>query len=225
MKKFLLSIICVLFYSNILKSQADTSAYLTLADSLPTFLYGDYQFSRFIQMNLIYPPEARKKEIQGFVYVSFVVDTIGNVSNSKILKDIGGGCGNEALKAIQLSSGIWKSGIDKGKKVKVLLNLPVKFTCTNCSNKGTYIPNTDPNYFANYFYDRANEELNANRFLTSILYFTKSLSYKPNFKDAISKRGYAKFKNQDKKGACADWLSAQKLGDKGVDEFINLNCK
>lgn len=227
-KTLLLSIILVLSFCSEIKSQADTLSYVTYADSLPHFVYGQYQYSRFIQINLVYPLEARRKALQGKVYVSFIVDTLGKISNKKILKDIGGGCGNEALKAIEQTSGMWTTGIHNGKKVNVLMNLPISFSCGNCSpdsDNSVFVPNTDPNYYSEYYYDRAMEDLTAERNLTAIFYFTKSLGQIPNFRDALNKRGQVKLKIKDVKGACEDWHLAQKNGDKEVGELLEKYCE
>ncbi|MBA2612485.1 MAG: energy transducer TonB [Bacteroidetes bacterium] len=225
MKKTILALLIAITSSNQLRSQTDTLFYLISSDSLPSFLYGPEQYKRFVQINLTYPTKAMRNNIQGTVYLSFVVDTLGKVNNIKILKDIGGDCGIEAVKLIKQSSGIWKPGMDKGKKVNVLLNFPIKFKCESCPASGSYSPNTDPNYLSKYYYDRADEEFLADRYMTAIFYYTKSLEQKPNYKDALSKRGLVKLKNNDKKGACTDWNLAQKSGDDKVYELINKNCK
>jgi periplasmic protein TonB len=79
-----------------------------------------------IARNLDYPEMAKEAGVQGTVYVSFVVDENGNVTNTKVVKDIGFGCGDAALDAVK-SLCKWKPGKMGGRSVRVLFNLPVKF--------------------------------------------------------------------------------------------------
>lgn len=72
-----------------------------------------------------YPDEARRKEISGRVYLQVIVDEKGKASDPKILRDIGGGCGDAAAKAITKMK--FKPGKQNGKKVKVQYSLPITF--------------------------------------------------------------------------------------------------
>jgi len=192
---------------------------------MPTFIYGEEQFHKFIQINLNYPGEALMKAIQGKVYVSFVVDSTGNVLYPTVLKDIGGGCGEEAVRVIGLTSSMWKPGINSGMKSNVQIRMPVKFTCSNCTpSKGEFVRYSDPMGLAERFYKRGTEELDSNRYLTSIFYFTKTLDYVPDYKDSLKKRGIAKLKNYDIVGACKDWHATKLKHDQELNELIKNNC-
>lgn len=84
----------------------------------------------FIYQNIVYPIEARREGNEGTVVVSFVVEKDGFISNPRIVRDIGGGCGEEALRIISAmnQSGVrWTPGKKDGKPVRVQFNLPVKF--------------------------------------------------------------------------------------------------
>ncbi|MBN8545976.1 MAG: energy transducer TonB [Ignavibacteria bacterium] len=74
---------------------------------------------------VVYPEDAKNKQIQGMVVVSGVIDEKGIVVSSKVEKGIGYGCDEAALKA--LTSTKWIPGVHKGKKVKVRVALPVMF--------------------------------------------------------------------------------------------------
>ncbi|PKP34305.1 MAG: energy transducer TonB, partial [Bacteroidetes bacterium HGW-Bacteroidetes-15] len=63
---------------------------------------------------------------QGTVYVTFVVEPNGSISNVKLLRDIGGGCGTEAIRVVKAMPK-WQPGKQRGKAVRVQFNLPVKF--------------------------------------------------------------------------------------------------
>ncbi|MEQ8926592.1 MAG: TonB family protein [Fulvivirga sp.] len=79
-----------------------------------------------IAANLKYPIEARKKGIQGKVYIQFVVDEKGNVGDVKAVKGIGHGCDDAAVLAVQ-NSGKWSAPILDGKAVKQRIILPITF--------------------------------------------------------------------------------------------------
>lgn len=85
---------------------------------------------RFISNQLVYPAAAREKGIQGTVYVSFVVNENGEVSDPEIIRDIGEGCGAAAIDIVK-SMPRWEPAINKGQKVRVKLNLPVRFYFKN----------------------------------------------------------------------------------------------
>ena len=84
----------------------------------------------YIYTNIKYPKEAREKGLQGVVVVQFVIDKNGTVENAKVVRDIGGGAGQEALKVVKSFNDMperWRAGHQRGKAVKVLYTLPVKF--------------------------------------------------------------------------------------------------
>jgi protein TonB len=61
------------------------------------------------------------------VYVTFVVERNGNVTDVKILRGIGGGCDEEAVRVVQ-NMPKWEPGKQRGKPVRVQFNMPIKFT-------------------------------------------------------------------------------------------------
>ena len=92
----------------------------------PEFPGGLEALSHFIADNIKYPQLAKENNITGKVYVSFVVEKDGRVGQVKILRDIGGGCGNEAVRVVK-SMPKWKPGKQRGKPVRTQFNLPVSF--------------------------------------------------------------------------------------------------
>ncbi|MBK7406967.1 MAG: energy transducer TonB [Saprospirales bacterium] len=84
----------------------------------------------FIYANIQYPAIARENNVEGTVVVQFVVDTDGTISNAKVVRDIGAQCGDEALRIVELMNNMpekWTPGKQRGRPVKVLFMLPVKF--------------------------------------------------------------------------------------------------
>ena len=92
----------------------------------PHFPGGNDSLSNFIKRTLQYPVEAQKKNITGKVYVTFVVEKDGTISNPRLLRDIGGGCGQEAIRIVRMMPR-WVPGIHKGKEVCVQYNMPIPF--------------------------------------------------------------------------------------------------
>ncbi len=85
---------------------------------------------KYVYTCLKYPQEARKKGVEGTVVISFIVSELGYVEDAFIARDIGYGCGEEALSIIQ-SMPQWTPGIKDGKTVPVKFSLPVKFKLQN----------------------------------------------------------------------------------------------
>ncbi|MCQ2281552.1 MAG: energy transducer TonB [Bacteroidales bacterium] len=82
--------------------------------------------SKYLAENIKYPQLAKENNITGRVFVSFVVEKNGSVGNIKILRDIGGGCGAEAVRVVKAMPK-WKPGKQRGKPVRSQFNLPVNF--------------------------------------------------------------------------------------------------
>ena len=91
----------------------------------------------FISTTLEYPEEAKEQGIAGTVIVSFVVKKDGTIKDAFILKDIGGGCGEQALAVVDQMP-LWEAGINNNKKVNVKLNLPIKFSFSGQGTTSKY---------------------------------------------------------------------------------------
>lgn len=81
---------------------------------------------KFMYDNIRYPEMARQNGIQGTVYLKFVVEKDGSISHAQVLRDIGGGCGVEALRVVGKMPK-WRPGKQQGRAVRVQFSLPVKF--------------------------------------------------------------------------------------------------
>ncbi len=108
--------------------QKDDSMEFSVVEQMPEFTGGKKALDAFVASTLIYPQKAKESGINGIVYVSFTVDKNGNVTNIKVLRGIGGGCDEEAVRVIKLTSGKWKPGVQGGKPVNVRMNLPIAFS-------------------------------------------------------------------------------------------------
>lgn len=95
-------------------------------EDMPEFPGGEQAMMDFVSKNVVYPKDAQEKGISGRVFVSFIVEKDGSVSNVKVMRGIGGGCDEEAVRVI---SGLpkWKPGKQEGKPVRVSYQMPINF--------------------------------------------------------------------------------------------------
>ena len=104
----------------------DAKAVFVVVEQIPEFPGGLEAMIKYLSENLNYPDSAKALGIQGTVYVSFIVNESGEVSDAQIKRGIGGDCDKEALRAIK-SMPAWLPGLKKGKPVRVQLVIPVVF--------------------------------------------------------------------------------------------------
>ena len=99
----------------------------TIVEEMPEFPGGQEALFKYLGKSIDYPQMAADAGIQGVVYVTFVVDNDGKVKGARVLKGIGGGCDEEALRVVN-NMPKWSPGKQRGKSVKVQYNLPIRFT-------------------------------------------------------------------------------------------------
>jgi protein TonB len=97
-----------------------------IVEEMPQFPGGEAKLMEYVAKNIKYPQIARETGIQGRVFVGFVVEPDGSISNVKLLRGIGGGCDEEAMRVIK-SLPKWKPGKQRGKAVRVSYQIPVLF--------------------------------------------------------------------------------------------------
>jgi len=93
----------------------------------PTFPGGEAAFGKFLTDHIRYPAVAKENNVTGRVFVQFVVERDGSLTDLKILRDPGSGLGDEALRVLKISPH-WKPGIQNGKPVRVQFTVPVNFS-------------------------------------------------------------------------------------------------
>lgn len=98
----------------------------TVVEDQPQFEGGMPAFSQYVASKLQYPAQATQQGIEGKVYVQFVVEKDGSLSNITTVKGIGGGCDEEAVRVLK-ESPKWKPGLQRGRAVKVRMILPITF--------------------------------------------------------------------------------------------------
>lgn len=97
---------------------------------MPSFKGGDKALINFLVRNVKYPPIARENGMQGKVYVTFIIDKEGYVTEVRILRGVSPELDAEAIRVVNLLPK-WKPGYMDGIPVKVQYNLPINFTLRN----------------------------------------------------------------------------------------------
>ncbi len=95
-------------------------------DEMPEFPGGYSEFVKFISKNAEYLEIARENGIEGTVYVSFVVETDGSITQAKVVRGIFKPLDEEAVRVVKMMPN-WKPGKQKGKPVRVRFKVPIKF--------------------------------------------------------------------------------------------------
>ena len=98
----------------------------TFVEEYPEFPGGDRALREYVLNNIKYPEVARTSGITGTVYVQFVVEKDGSISDVKVVRGIGGGCDEEAVRVVK-SMPKWKPGKQRGQPVRVYFTLPIEF--------------------------------------------------------------------------------------------------
>jgi len=115
---------------SIASARSGPDAVFTSVEQVPEFKGGIEAFGKFLMTNIRYPKAAHDNNVQGRVIITFVVEKDGSLSNMKVVRGIGSGCDEEAVRVLSMSPA-WKPGIQNGKPVKVQYSVPISFTLTD----------------------------------------------------------------------------------------------
>ena len=98
----------------------------TIVEDQPEYPGGINEFYKFVANNMRYPVQARRMGIEGRVFVQFVVQKDGSLEEVQVIKGIGAGCDEEAVRVIKKAKN-WKPGKQRGRAVKVRMIIPIVF--------------------------------------------------------------------------------------------------
>lgn len=112
--------------SSIAQTQVSEEEVFQVVDEGAMFPQGKEAMTEFLAKNLKYPEKAIKDSIAGRVFVSFIVEKDGSLSNIKVLRDIGGGCGEEAIRVMKLMPK-WTPAKVGNKLVRQQYYMPIEF--------------------------------------------------------------------------------------------------
>ncbi|MET3978417.1 TonB family protein [Mucilaginibacter sp. UYP25] len=105
----------------------EDSPVFTAVEQSPNFPGGDGAFGKWLSQNVKYPKDARDKNIQGRVILTFIVEKDGSLTGVKILRGVSDDIDKESLRVMG-NSPAWKPGIQNGRVVRVAYSLPINFT-------------------------------------------------------------------------------------------------
>lgn len=108
------------------ESSVSESEIFTRVEQAPAFPGGEAARIRFLQGNIRYPEEAKRQGVQGTVYITFIIERDGSVSNARVSRGLGYGADEEALRVVALMPR-WSPGKQRGKPVRVIMNMPIRF--------------------------------------------------------------------------------------------------
>lgn len=100
--------------------------FFVVVEDMPEFPGGEAAMYKWLGKNIKYPQVAKENGIEGKVFVRFIVDGSGKVKESQVLRGIGGGCDEEALRVVNKMPA-WKPGKQRGKPVNVQFTIPIHF--------------------------------------------------------------------------------------------------
>jgi protein TonB len=104
----------------------DTDEPFILVEDPATPIGGISEFYKYVGSNIRYPSQARRMQTGGRVYVEFVIAKDGSITDAHVVKGIGAGCDEEALRVVQ-SAPAWKPGKQRGKPVRQKIVIPIIF--------------------------------------------------------------------------------------------------
>jgi TonB family protein len=119
----------------------DKNGVYQIVEEMPQYPGGEKAMMEYVAKNVAYPQEARDKEISGRVFVSFVVEKDGSIGEVKVMRGIGGGCDEEAVRVIK-GMPKWKPGKQEGKPVRVSYMMPINFKLSDGQESKGSLANT-----------------------------------------------------------------------------------
>ena len=100
--------------------------YVVTAEVMPEFPGGEKALMRFLATNTTYPEKAKAIDMEGTVYISFIVEKNGEVSSVKVARQVFKALDDEATRVIK-SLPVWKPGLQNGQPVRVQYTVPIRF--------------------------------------------------------------------------------------------------
>lgn len=98
----------------------------TVVEQNPEFPGGQSEMYKYLSKNMRYPSQASRANVSGKVFLTFVVNTDGSIQDVSVLKGLGFGCDEEAMRVVKAMPK-WKPGKQSGRSVRVKFNLPISF--------------------------------------------------------------------------------------------------
>ncbi len=197
------------------------SKVFTFVEQMPEFPGGEAALVKFLQQNIQYPQMERDNDIQGRVFMRFVVMEDGRVDSVKVMRPISPGLDKEATRVLKLMPN-FIPGKQQGKPVRVYYTLPIVFKLQNNSPKEDAVIkekiDRDENFrnaFGQYKFQKYDD---------AIKYLKKSIKKYPNDYLSYELVAECELKTGKTKNACADYKMALDKGSPTAQESLKKNC-
>jgi len=105
----------------------DSNEIFTAVENSAEYPGGIEKFYSYLSTNIRYPGVARENNVQGKVFLTFVVEKDGSLTDIKVLRSLGSGCDEEAMRVVKASKK-WKPGMQNGRAVRQQYTVPIAFT-------------------------------------------------------------------------------------------------
>ncbi len=112
------------------EEEEDVEQIFEIVESPATFPGGVQAFYQYVQKNMKYPAQARRMGVEGRVFVRFVVGKDGSITDVEVMRGIGAGCDEEAVRVLK-NSPKWNPPKQRGRPVKQRMVLPITFKLNN----------------------------------------------------------------------------------------------
>ena len=131
MKKLLFILLFILPFNGFSQQNSEKDStnerIYTSVEVQPVFPGGEDEMYKYLAKNIKYPKKERRKNIQGRVFITFVVTEVGEIKDARVLRGVSKAIDEEALRVIN-SMPKWKPGTQNGTPVNVQFNIPINFT-------------------------------------------------------------------------------------------------
>jgi len=97
-----------------------------VVEQMPAYPGGPADLLKYLAANINYPKAAKDAGVEGMVVIQYVIEKDGSISNAQVVKGIGSGCDEEALRVVKAMPN-WVPGKQRGQIVPVQFNLPIRF--------------------------------------------------------------------------------------------------
>lgn len=213
----------ILFYFICLSSIAQTDDVLSVADSMPKFPGGNMAIGKFIQMNMNIPADAREGSKAEKTFVKFIVDTNGKVLNPIVVKESNyKSFDAEAVRVISKMP-LWAAGLDKNKKVKVYMILPISYKDIGIV-KAEPVTKEHENAMAYYYEGRKLES--EDKYQAALEKFDLALTLEPENKFALYDKATMHLFLGNRIKACETWnnMVSKNIRKEEAENEIKKNC-
>ena len=104
----------------------DSDQVFMVVEQMPEFAGGVDAWNNYLKNQIEYPQQARNEGVEGRVFVTFIVQPDGQLTDIQLIRGIGAGCDEEARKALE-ESPYWNPGVQRGKKVATRMQVAITF--------------------------------------------------------------------------------------------------